>query len=562
MNLKDKLLSLLPYPFYYAVFLALASPTLFRRIQSTDLWKALYTGRYLAIFNAFPHHGTFTFSPVNHYLTRNAFNWLGNVFFVTWYDWTGLIGLQSLRVLVVLIAALVLHSMIQYRLDPLMLLGLAGFALGIHQKLLLRTALICVPAITLLIWIWNHAHTKERIQPLYLLPVLFVVWGNSHGSYQIGITLFLAMIVGSFIDQLFTTDQPSRRWVLHATIVFLLSFVSVSIVKPFPETQLLDRYGSILPRMVQTPDSLSRPTHGNSVTHSPDDPARASDSLHTENSERNQTLHRSQIVQIVNLGFLGNNLRQALEALRALILPDRPARSHEFYFPLSLTHFLMVKLAFAWIAVATAVFLIYWRSFYWTEFLPALTATLLGLCFIRAVPYIPLTLFPIILSKVNREKFPVTLNPFLYHYSFILIIAVTLGIVGSFVYRGQAGAMTGDPKLEMGTGAIQRYRSSLPTTITRDYPRERFFNGYAIGSYLIWKWWPYKRVFQDTKLSAYTLRFQQSRARLPLKNLLGQWKLDHAVISREYLGNTRFFLFSKRWVAFARNGGLVGYRKK
>ncbi|GAB4544326.1 MAG: hypothetical protein Fur002_17410 [Anaerolineales bacterium] len=56
-----------------------------------------------------------------------------------------------------------------------------------------------------------HRHFRIKPQPLWILPPLFILWGNLHGGYIWGALLLVAVLAGEALDILFA-NQPAANW--------------------------------------------------------------------------------------------------------------------------------------------------------------------------------------------------------------------------------------------------------------------------------------------------------------------------------------------------------------
>ena len=74
-----------------------------------------------------------------------------------------------------------------------------------------------------------HRHIHIKRQPLWLLTVMFALWGNLHGGFIWGILLLLAVIVGETANNLFD-NQPGLNWkeIRTLTLWSILAVLAVS----------------------------------------------------------------------------------------------------------------------------------------------------------------------------------------------------------------------------------------------------------------------------------------------------------------------------------------------
>jgi hypothetical protein len=77
------------------------------------------------------------------------------------------------------------------------------------------------------------------------------------------------------------------------------------------------------------------------------------------------------------------------------------------------------------------------------------------------------------------------------------------------------------------------------------FPETRFYTSADIGGYVLWEWWPRKKVFLYNKISSYQKSFYSKLAsRKKTQRLLVSYDIKAAIISRENYarGNNLFEL--------------------
>jgi hypothetical protein len=458
---------------FYAVLFIAALPLLVRKIHANDFWKALYSGRYLALFNHFPHHSTFTYSPVNDFLVRDAFNWLGNLFFIGGYSVGGTVGFCLFRIVVILGIVVLYHSLVSFRLSPLHLILFVIFICALNQKLVLRTAFFSLPFSALLFWLWHQIWHENRINWIYLIPVLLVVWSNIHGSYLVGWGLLSVLVLGKIIDH-YLVDSNRPRLLIKLVLILLVSAPMVTYIKPFPETSLVNKISGSTSRII----SAVVPSNTN---NSPPDLA--------QSSSTEQTFYES-----------------VRSLLQKSLFKQRSFRSSEFNFPLE---------NFQYIFVPTSLILLvlYFLSVLFTKrkqlssWFLFLVAAYFGISYLRTVPYLALIALPVILRTTEKSSYRSIVRTRICTYSCFLIICVWIGIVVSFIQIGSVHKLTGEPPQEFGFGTIQRFDRSFASKVLKKFPERKVANTYNTGGFLIWSWWPYKKVLMDSKGSAYRSHF-------------------------------------------------------
>jgi len=181
--------------------IAIVSPT------DTDMWWHLRNGDEIW------HQGKILLQDIFSY-TRFGAHWV-NAF---WLSDLGLYGLLKLGgfFAVTLSAALIavgLMAIIYLHMDgSVYLRGLLILLamIGIHPNWSARPQLMSFLLLAFLDYFLDrHRHVKK--QPLWVLPLIFALWGNLHGGFIWGILLLLATIAGESLDNLLD-NQPNLSW--------------------------------------------------------------------------------------------------------------------------------------------------------------------------------------------------------------------------------------------------------------------------------------------------------------------------------------------------------------
>lgn len=524
----DRLRDGLHFLGFYGLLLFVSVPILGARIYATDVWKALYSGRYLRWFGQFPHHSTFTFSPVKEFLARDGFNWLGNVFFFNVHEFWGLIGIQLIRPILALTVFLLLHSLMDHRINAWTFLILVLFIFGIHQKLTLRTAIFSVPCSVLFSLFLIRSRDKNHLW-LYAIPPLLVLWGNLHGSFLLGIVLFCLYGAGQILDHLIGPQNPSPP--LRTIVITLaLSITGIVFVKPFP--------------MIHVHNAHNLPLI--------DDPSRGQIKNKKTTSEFSHRRNRSEREFSLPV--------QITRSVRNIIFSSKPGRSVEFQSPLRRGDLLFVWIGLLAGGLLLAVFVRTrsYRSFAWSLTISGLT--IVSLTTIRTIGYFVLIGGPITLFLANyRGGFFWKNHVVLYLHS--LLVALLAGTILAFSLTGKVNYLTGFNEQKIGVGPIRKFSNEIPDFVLANHAHEKVFNGYSIGSFLVWRWWPHKKVFQDTKISAYHPRFQFARKTLSPAELFSRYKLRLAVVERINPLTKNFFLSRAGWEALRMDKGSVLFRR-
>jgi hypothetical protein len=196
-----------------------------------DLWWHIRTGELIL-----STHRWVTTDPYSYTAARAPWmscEWLGDVFFAVVYRFGGLRGLEVLLVVLASAVVLALYGFATLRsgnckaafLVTAVLLALANASFNLRPQMLGYLFLIFT-----LIALERFRQGKQRA--VWLLPILFLVWVNTHGSWIIGLgTVALYILAGLMNFQI--GNLEARRWTnserLRLEIVFMLALVAIPI---------------------------------------------------------------------------------------------------------------------------------------------------------------------------------------------------------------------------------------------------------------------------------------------------------------------------------------------
>jgi hypothetical protein len=525
-------------------------------VFSNDIFKALYSGRYLRWFGQFPHHSTFTFNPVVNHLTRDSFNWLGNLGLIEVYETAGYTGLQVLRGVLVLITVFCIHSLFDWNRHPIFLLTFFFVVMSLSQKFILRTAIVAAPALALLIWTWVRSEYDDRKNYLWLIPVLLMVWSQIHGSYQLGLALYLLLIAGELLDRAILRSSLTTRAIIRYGSVLLLSVLAVTFVKPFPDYSFPNQVTGITKRVLPVNFDRSGPDSGDKITQRDFLGRPFTLPAIQERYNRVDPPDRSTSETSSWYFWLRNQLQTT-------IWGESVFRSDEFAFPFDRLQFLSVRSGLFLGIVSLVILLLPPYRPVFSVWIPIAAFLILGSGYLRTVGY--LGLVPVaLLSLQLRGPLSRNLKGILWTpmpiYACMLAIALLIGNAGSLTVNGTLEKLTGNAGHEIGWGQHQRMAPDVPRILVQKYPDQRFFNSYNAGSYLIWQWWPHKKVFVDTKFSAYAPSFKKFVTQTPLPEILRAKNLRHAVFERHHFWNY-YFSSEQNWAFLISDPYFAAYKR-
>lgn len=163
-------------------------------VRDPDIWWHLKVGDWVVQHHAVPHVGIFSRTAANYPWV--AYSW-GYEVLLSWaYAWFGLVGFALFGVLLTTAVAFVLFWML-YRLCgkfwPTWILAVAG-SFAFVFSLMPRPVFVTMILFTVVITFLLQAQRTGRMQLLWWLPLVFVLWANIHVQFIYGL-----FVVGLFV---------------------------------------------------------------------------------------------------------------------------------------------------------------------------------------------------------------------------------------------------------------------------------------------------------------------------------------------------------------------------
>ncbi|MFB6346137.1 MAG: hypothetical protein ABEK50_10235 [bacterium] len=526
--------------------------TSFNEIYANDYWKALYSGRYLSLFSHFPHHGTFAFTPVKDILTRNTFNWLGNLVFVGLFSIGGHGIFQFFRLFVASLALLLPWSILsgERRFSAISLVFLLALLFSIKQKFLMRTAIFSVVGVTVLFWIIVRADREGSSKLLWGIPVLFTFWSSMHGSYLVGLGFLFLIVIGHGLDTILLKQNAGSFELTSLATILAFVLVTVTFVKPFPDYKAyktISKAGGKTTELIAVVATTLVKGHLDAATTGA--AANVNQPSGTHNPNNAAATKKSDDKMSEKGSFI--------KTVSKFLMGQQSWRSAEFRSPIQHYHFLFVSVTVLFYCLAIGIFAFSLRFFRFVQFLPVLGGMFLGIMYLKSVGYLSMAVAPILIWKLEAGDFSeFKLGRIVTGASVFAVALLTLNLL-LFALQSKVGRFFGVGEHELGLGHSHKFSGAVPEYVLRNYPRNRMFTQYNIGGYLIWCWWPYKKVFMDSKGSAYKNSFFREYGTKNQKQLFLKYNLHFIVNPITAPLNLNFYLASENWNLLAYDEGLA-----
>jgi hypothetical protein len=190
--------------FLSAVLLATAFP-LTSAIRDPDFWWHLRSGQLILEHGGLLHTDPFTYTASTHVWTMHE--WLTEVLFAELYRWNGLGAIVAVLSVATWLGALCIF--VRARLDRpgsfvlgggMVLAVIAGYPIWGPRAQMLTFAFACLT----LYLVERHLRRGGRVA-LLLLP-MFLVWGNLHSGFLIGLGFMAVVVIAEAVAHLLHLD--------------------------------------------------------------------------------------------------------------------------------------------------------------------------------------------------------------------------------------------------------------------------------------------------------------------------------------------------------------------
>ncbi|MGB0023488.1 MAG: hypothetical protein WBP65_16870 [Candidatus Sulfotelmatobacter sp.] len=158
-------------------------------VLDPDIWWHLSVGDWIVHNQAFPHTGIFSRTAASR--PWMAYSWGYEVLLSRFYDWWTFVGMGVFGTALTIAVALAVFVML-YRISrqfwtawALSLLSFGGFLFNIAPRPVFFSVILFTIVLTLIL----EAQRSGRVQLLYWLPLIFIIWANTHIQFIYGIAL-------------------------------------------------------------------------------------------------------------------------------------------------------------------------------------------------------------------------------------------------------------------------------------------------------------------------------------------------------------------------------------
>ncbi len=195
-------------------------------VRDLDTWWHLKVGEWIVANRAVPHYGLFSMTAANRPWV--AYSWGYEVILSRAYQWFGLMGIGVLGIVLTLVNAYAVFWSLRRlcgRFWEAWLLAACTLYTFLFM-LMPRPVFVSILLYIVLLTVLLEANRDGRVQRLYWLPVMFLVWANIHIQFIYGLFvlgLFVAcQLLPRLTDSLGITPTYLRKASLPAKPLALL----------------------------------------------------------------------------------------------------------------------------------------------------------------------------------------------------------------------------------------------------------------------------------------------------------------------------------------------------
>jgi len=535
--------------FFGIILIVFILPISFIRVYDIDIWWHMQCGRSILENWSWPDFSDFYFSPVTQNTDSLRYTWLGDIIFQLIYLVSGDMGLQLLRLAFVIAACFILHLSAgrQYKGWHITLLML--LVVGTYQKQIIRNSIFALLLVPVLFWVWDQLSFKKKENIIWLYPILLGVWSCLHGSYLLGFALVFLIFMGDAIDILRGVGNGTSGRLVKYVAVGVLSFGVISFWNPmtlsyFNVSSVIKAFQieQLSGRKINPEIKLKTDTDREKEAAYPELAVKPSDFIKIKESS----------------GLLGS-LKVWLN--NTIFRSAGPIQSADFMSPFDALYRLYVHAALfsGAIGLFFIVFLI--RPFRFSMAIPFAAVLVAGLGYLRLVGYIPIvTTVVIFQASGNNEIRSLFKDKIISQISWSLALVFTLLL---WVDCGmQFPVKIGTHQHVFGPGRVPVYSEKCPDIVLAEYRDNNVFTTMTTGGYLLYRWYPQKKVFADGFFSPHGAKVMLHLKLMKEKNinpdfLYGEYGIDVALVDHTSGSVLNNFFNSENWYIRYIDTGMV-----
>lgn len=209
----------------FAGLLAFIAPTDF------DVWWHLRTGQ-LIVDSGIPYVNDYSYTELGRPWV--VYEWLSELIMYAVYQLAGYVGLEVLFGAVQAGAGVLVYRLLREQGAGriLALLLLLVFFLFAAPTWGVRPQILAAPLLATFYLILSRWRRKPaNVRPLWLLPLLSMIWANLHGTYVTGLAVIVIFLVGEAVGN--WLYRPASPTPLRPLVLTLLGCLAATLVNPY-----------------------------------------------------------------------------------------------------------------------------------------------------------------------------------------------------------------------------------------------------------------------------------------------------------------------------------------
>jgi hypothetical protein len=223
--LRQRLLKIVPFQVVLTAILAALPFAVARRgLADPDIWWHLRNAQYLFQHHQLPRYDSYSFTVAGHLWINHE--WLSEIPYYLAYRSLGLVGVKSLSLaLITLIFLGLLH--LCYKVSGNFKSSFAACSFSVFLATVSfgpRTILFGYLYLVILLIILEQFRRRSRA-PLWLIPPLFLLWVNTHGSWLLGLIIFSIVLATGCVKGSWGRLQ-AERWSFTQFRALLLTYIA------------------------------------------------------------------------------------------------------------------------------------------------------------------------------------------------------------------------------------------------------------------------------------------------------------------------------------------------
>jgi multisubunit Na+/H+ antiporter MnhB subunit len=203
-------------------------------MNDPDIWWHMRNAQYLFQHHQFPRFDTYSFTVAGHPWINHE--WLAEIPFYLAYRAFGLSGIVSLKFLVLCtLFLLLLYLCVQESRNFKASIAACCYAVLLATVSFGPRTILFGYVYLLILLLLLHRFRRHGTAPLWIIPPLFCLWINTHGSWSIGLIAFLLIGLAGLVHGSWG-HVDSVRWTkeqLHQLSLVAVASVGALFINPF-----------------------------------------------------------------------------------------------------------------------------------------------------------------------------------------------------------------------------------------------------------------------------------------------------------------------------------------